>query len=299
MAMFGVKVKMLLKEEFVMPKEELEVQEFMTKKLKEIGIEIYPKANIVKYFNLDNERCIEIDNGVILKSEVVLVAVGREPNTNLDLQNAGIELRENMAIKINEQLETTNRKIYAIGDCNGRLLFTHAAGYQAKAVLNNLFVPKFLKLLGLYKKFTKGAVPSAFPWVTYTSPEVAHVGAYKSNLDISGITYRVYTTKLEHVDRAKAGNKEFEGFIQVIVGKNKWYKKGGKILGVTIVAPHAGELITEWVLAMENNLPVESIFDTVHAYPTLSELNPRGTFEYMSEKLTPFREKILKILFRI
>jgi pyruvate/2-oxoglutarate dehydrogenase complex dihydrolipoamide dehydrogenase (E3) component len=121
---------------------------------------------------------------------------------------------------------------------------------------------------------------------------VAHVGQYKNELDEKKIFYRAYTTQLESVDRARTSKINKEGFIQVIVGKK------GKILGVTIVSPHAGELITEWVLAMENGLPVDAIFNTVHAYPTLSELNPRGTFEYMSTKLTPFRTKILKLLFR-
>ncbi len=308
MAMFGVKVKMILKEEFVMAKEEAETRVFMTEKLKQMGIEMYAKANVVKVFAMgesDSEKCVEIDNGVILKSEEVLVCIGREFNTNnLSLENANVELNENKSVKVDELLKTTNKNVFAIGDCNGKMLFTHAAGYQAKAVLNNLFVPKFLKLFGMYKRFTKGATPTAFPWVTYTSPEVAHVGKYK--VDLEGIDYKIYTTKLEHVDRAKTGGKEEEGFIQVIVGtkrswnlfKNVFNLNGGKILGVTIVAPHAGELITEWVLAMENNLPVESIFNTVHAYPTLSELNPRGTFEYMSEKLTPFRAKLLKFLFR-
>jgi pyruvate/2-oxoglutarate dehydrogenase complex dihydrolipoamide dehydrogenase (E3) component len=300
MAMFGVRVRMILKEEFVMAKEEDVARRFMTEKLKRLGIEMYPSTSIKKVFELDGEKCIELENGLILKSEVVLVAVGREFNTNyLDLEKACVELNENKSIKINDRLQTTNKRVYAIGDCNGKMLFTHAAGYQAKAVLNNLFVPKFLKLFGLYKKFTKGALPTAFPWVTYTSPEVAHVGKYTSELDKEHIAYKVYTTKLEHVDRAKAGGKEEEGFIQVIVGKNGSFNGGGKILGVTIVAPHAGELITEWVLAIENNLPVEAIFNTVHAYPTLSELNPRGTFEYMSEKLTPMKIKLLKMLFKL
>lgn len=299
MAMFGTKVRMILKEEFVMAKEEDVTRKFMTEKLKSIGIEMYANANIKKVFEIDGEKCIELDSGLILKSEVVLVAIGREFNTDLDLQNAGIELNDNKSIKINDQLQTTNRKVYAIGDCNGKMLFTHAAGYQAKAVLNNLFVPNFLKLFGLYGKFTKGAVPTAFPWVTYTYPEVAHVGKYTIDLDKEKVPYKIYTTKLEHVDRAKAGGKEDEGFIQVIVGQNRWWQRGGKILGVTIVAPHAGELITEWVLAIENNLPVESIFNTVHAYPTLSELNPRGTFEYMSEKLSPRIIKYLKLFYKI
>lgn len=299
-ACFGTKVKMILKEEFVMSKEELETREFMTQKLKNLGIEIYPNANIQKVWE-DNQdgnvnKYIEIDNGVILKSEELLVAVGRELNLNLNLDKANIKFTER-GIEINDYLQTTNSRVYAIGDCNGKLMFTHAAGYQARAVLNNLFLPKVISFFLPFLK--KKAQPTAFPWVTYTFPEVAHVGEYQKDLENKKVEFKVYTTKLEHVDRAKAGGTSMEGFIQVLVGKNKWYKKGGKILGVTIVAPHAGELVTEWVLAIENNLPVEAIFNTVHAYPTLSELNPRGTFEYMSQKLTPIKSKILKIMFRL
>jgi pyruvate/2-oxoglutarate dehydrogenase complex dihydrolipoamide dehydrogenase (E3) component len=242
---FGTKVKMILKEEFVMSKEEKETREFMTEKLRSLGIEIYSNANIKKVFELDGEKCVELENGVILKSEELLVSVGRELNLDLDLVKGRVKFSE-QGIEINDYLQTSNKRVYAIGDCNGRLMFTHAAGYQARAVLNNLFVPKFISFFFPFLK--KKAKPNAFPWVTYTFPEVAHVGSYQSELELSKTDFKVYTTKLEHVDRAKAGGTEMEGFIQVLVGKNKLYRfknKGGKILGVTIVAPHAGELITE------------------------------------------------------
>ncbi len=293
---FGTRVKMILKEDLVMAREELETRQFMTEKLKKLGIEIFPNAEIKKVFELDGEKCVELENGIILKSEELLVAVGRDLNLDLALDKANIKFTER-GIEINDYLQTTNKRVYAIGDCNGKLMFTHAAGYQARAVLNNLFVPKFISFLMPWLK--KKAQPNAFPWVTYTFPEVAHVGSSQKDLVDMKIDFKSFTTRLEHVDRAKAGGTEAEGFIQVLVGKNKWYKRGGKILGVTIVAPHAGELITEWVLAMENNLPVESIFETVHAYPTLSELNPRGTFQYMSEKLTPLKSKMLRFLFKL
>ena len=286
LAMFGTKVKMILKEDFVMPKEEKATRVFMTEKLKSLGVDIYPSANIQKVFEMDGEKCIEIDNGVILKSEEVLLAIGREYNTNLDLEKSQIKYSLR-GIEIDDYLKTTNKKVYAIGDVNGKMLFTHAASYQAKAVLQNIFTPSLI----WWKK--KKSIPTAFPWVTYTYPEVAHVGKYTKNLTEDKVEYQEYITKLEHVDRAKTGKVDGEGFIQVLVGKK------GKIEGVTIVAPHAGELITEWVLAMENNLPVEAIFNTVHAYPTLSELNPRGTFEYMKEKLTPGAKRFLKFLFWI
>ena len=301
MSMFGVKIKMILKEDRIMPKEEKEIGDFMMQKMREsLGIEFYNFADIKEVYEreIEGQKIIHVDIGgdIILKAETLLVCVGRLFNTNIDLEKAGINYSPK-GIEIDQYLKTTNKKVYAIGDVNGFRLFTHAAGYQAKAALQNLIIPNWLsKILPFLKK---KSLPNAFPWVTYTYPEVAHVGNYKQDLDNEKIIYKEYITKLESVDRARTAKINEEGFIQVLVGKNKWYKSGGKILGVTIVAPHAGELITEWVLAMQNNLPVEAIFNTVHAYPTLSELNPRGTFEYMSEKLTPFRSKLLRLLFRI
>ncbi len=286
-SMFGTKVKMVLKEEFVMAKEEPVTREFMTTQLQKLGVEIFKKGEVQKVLEIDGKSCVELQNGVILKSDILMLAVGRQFNSDIDLEKAGIKIGTRKEIIIDEYLQTSNRRVYAIGDVNGKMLFTHAAGYQAKAVLQNLLVPRIF----WWKK--KKSVPTAFPWVTYTYPEVAHVGKYIKDLEDNKINFKEYITKLEHVDRAKTGKVEEEGFIQVLVG-NK-----GKIEGVTIVAPHAGELITEWVLAMEYNLPVESIFNTVHAYPTLSELNPRGTFQYMKEKLTPTNKKLLKFLFWI
>lgn len=287
MAMFGVKVKMILKEDRIMPKEEMEIGEFMMKQMEEkLGIEFYTFADIKKIDQTKSETKIILSSGLEVTGEKVLVCIGRTFNTNLSLDKASVKYSER-GIEINEYLQTSNKNIYAIGDVNGFRLFTHAAGYQAKAALQNLIVPKIFPFL------KKKSIPQAFPWVTYTYPEVAHVGNYKKELNDQKIYFKEYVTPLESVDRAKTAKIQKDGFISVLVGKK------GKILGVTIVAPHAGELITEWVLAMENNLPVEAIFNTVHAYPTLSELNPRSTFEYMNEKLTPFKIKILKLLFKM
>lgn len=286
-AMFGTKIKMILKEDRIMPREEPEIGEFMKVKMKELGIEIFDRADVKEVFERNGNVLVSLQSGIILESEVLVVATGRNFNTDLDLKNAGVELGERKEVKINDYLQTTNKKIYAIGDCNGFRLFTHAAGYQAKAAIKNMSVPSWLPF------FKQKSIPDAFPWVTYTYPEVAHVGAYKKDLIDKNITHDVYTTNLEAVDRAQTSKVKKEGFIQVIVGRR------GKILGVTIVSPHAGELITEWVLAMSNNLKVEAIFNTVHAYPTLSELNPRGTFEYINKNQNKFKFKLLKLLFKL
>jgi pyruvate/2-oxoglutarate dehydrogenase complex dihydrolipoamide dehydrogenase (E3) component len=286
-AMFGTKIKVVLREDRIMPKEEANIGQFMKEKMHDdLEIEFYEISEVREVFDKNVKMHVNIGNGVILESEVLFVATGRQFNSDLDLANAKIEMDERRAIKINDYLQTTNRNVFAIGDVNGFRLFTHAAGYQAKAAIQNMIVP------GIFGFMKKKSIPLGFPWVTYTYPEVAHVGMYKKELDEKKFQYKSYTTNLESVDRAKTSKVSRDGFIEVIVGKK------GKILGVTIVAPHAGELITEWVLAIENNLPVDAIFNTVHAYPTLSELNPRSTFEYMNEKLTPFKSRLLRLLFK-
>jgi pyruvate/2-oxoglutarate dehydrogenase complex dihydrolipoamide dehydrogenase (E3) component len=298
-ASFGVPVYILQREEKLMFKEELSVGEFLQKTLENLNIKVYTNAE-VKNVGIENGeykinfiRTAEKEVESLDCAEIFLSA-GRLPNVNLDLEKAEVKYT-NRSIEINEFLETSTKNIYAIGDVNGKLPFTHAAGYQARAALQNMLIPRWVnfiyKIFG--KNLKKNFSPNAFPWVTYTYPEVAHVGKYKKDLENEKIFFEEFTTKLESVDRALTSKTHEDGFIQVLVGKK------GKILGVTIVSPFAGELITEWVLAIENNLRVEKIYETVHAYPTLSELNVRGTFEYMGRKVNKLNSFFAKILFKI
>ena len=299
--LLGSKVSIIQRESTLMSREEKEVSDFMKAQLTGMGIKVYTNTNILEVKNASNEISIKFEEvssdtnnleveKLSVEREVLgshmFVATGRAFNTEIGLENANIKYSKK-GIEIDDYLKTTNKNVYAIGDVNGKMLFTHAAGYQAKAVLQNLFTPGLLFFL------KKKSLPEAFPWVTYTYPEVAHVGAYTRDLDMQKVKYKNYITPLESVDRARTGKVHKDGFIQILVGG------GGKILGVTIVSPSAGELITEWVLAIQYKLPVEAIYNTVHAYPTLSELNPRGTFAYMSEKLSPSVQKIVKIIFKV
>jgi pyruvate/2-oxoglutarate dehydrogenase complex dihydrolipoamide dehydrogenase (E3) component len=295
-ANFGTKVTMVQREKRLMSKEEPQVGDFMRATLETMGVKIYTNTNI-KNVTYNEESQVKVvfdlldDKGNVMReervlSEVIFVSTGRKYNTALGLEAAKVSY-SGKGIEINDYLETSNKKVYAIGDVNGKMLFTHAAGYQAKAVLQNMLMPKIFNFL------KKKSLPEAFPWVTYTYPEVAHVGAYTRDLELKKIYYKQYITKLESVDRARTSETHEDGYIQILVGKKS------KILGVTIVSPMAGELITEWTLAMQHGLPVEAIYNTVHAYPTLSELNPRGTFEHMQQKLNSPFIFILKYLFKI
>ncbi len=295
-ASFGVAVTILQRENGVMFKEEPEVGGFIQKQLENFGIKIIMNADIKNAEVRDGKYLLFYskigEEGIAesLEFSQVFVSAGRIPNVNIGLENANIKYT-NRSIEIDEYLQTSNKNIYAIGDVNGKLPFTHAAGYQAKAALQNMIVPSWVSFFS--KKFKKTFSPTAFPWVTYTYPEVAHVGKYKKDLDLEEVKYEIFTTKLESVDRALTSQTHEDGFIQVLVGKK------GKILGVTIVFPFAGELITEWVLAIENDLSIDKIYNTVHAYPTLSELNVRGTFEYMGRKVNGFNSFLARLFFKL
>lgn len=294
-ASFGVDVSILQREETLMFKEELEVGLLLESQLESLGIKIHKNVNIKNAEVDDGKYVLSFSKGVDekidqLQFDEIFVSAGRIPNVDMDLENAEVKYT-NRSIEINEYLQTSNKNIYAIGDVNGKLPFTHAAGYQARAALQNMIVPNWLSFF--YKKSKKTFSPVAFPWVTYTYPEVAHVGRSKKDLDLEKVFYEEFTTKLESVDRAITSKTHEDGFIKVLVGKK------GENTGVTIVSPFAGELITEWVLAIENNLPVSKIYETVHAYPTLSELNVRGTFEYMSRKVNKLNSFFARLFFKL
>ncbi len=206
----------------------------------------------------------------------ILVALGRAPNIDgLDLEAAGVKYHRR-GVTVNSYLQTSNRRIYAIGDVAIPFQFTHMAEASAAiAVQNALFFR------------TKKLDPAIVPWCTYTSPELAHVGLSEKQATEQGITYQSYIHQMGMVDRARLDG-ETEGFAQLLVGKK------GKILGATIVAAHAGDLLGEIVLAMQNKLPVGALSAVIHPYPTQGEAVKRAASGYLKEKLTPRVAKMMR-----
>ena len=177
-------------------------------------------------------------------------------------------------------MRTTQKRIFAIGDVGSPLQFTHAAGYQASIVIRNI----------LFKLPAKVDY-RAFPWVVYTTPEIAQVGLSVESAKAEGANILQYD--FNDNDRAIA-EKETEGFINVAVGKK------GKILGVTIVASHAGELLTPWTLAIQNNLHIKQMAGFIAPYPTLSEAHKRIAGSYFTSMLFSKKtRKIVSILMRL
>lgn len=192
----------------------------------------------------------------------LLLAVGRKPNIgDLGLEAAGIKF-ERTGISVDDGLVTSNRKVFAIGDCIGGLQFTHVANYHAGIVIRRA-------LFQLPAKVNKGVIP----WVTYTDPELAHVGLTEEQAKAAGHDVKVLRWPLHENDRAQA-ERATEGLVKVIVGKK------GRILGASIVGHNAGELIQMWSLAISQKLKIKAMTDWISPYPTLTEVNKRAAYRY-------------------
>ena len=172
---------------------------------------------------------------------------------------------------VNDRLQTTNSRIYAAGDICMRYKFTHAADAAARIVIQNAL------FLGRKKLSTL-----TIPWCTYTDPEIAHVGLSEHDAQEQKIPLDVFFKPLREVDRAIADGEE-EGFVKVLARKGT-----DKILGATIVARHAGEMISEITLAMVSNLGLGTIATVIHSYPTQAEAIKHVADAYNRTRLTPF-----------
>jgi len=211
-----------------------------------------------------------------LTVDEILVSVGRIPNIdNLNLEAANIDYHKK-GVTVDDQLVTTNENVFAAGDVAQKYQFTHTADATARIVLQNALFP------GPKKKLSNLVVP----WSTYTDPEVAHVGMYESDAKEQGIKVETFVQSIGDVDRGKTDG-ELEGFVKVHV------KKGtDKILGATIVASHAGEMINELTLAMTAEIGLKTLATVIHPYPTQSEAIKKIADAYNRTRMTPLVEKI-------
>ena len=246
----------------LMGREDHDVAEVITEKFKKDGIKVLTNHKAVKFTNTDAGKVLhcETENGPVeIPFDEVLVAVGRKANSDgMNLEKLGIKLRRNGTIETDEYLRTAVPNIFACGDIAGPYQFTHTASHQAWfATVNALF--------GFAKKFKVDY--RVIPWATFTAPEVARVGISESEAKEKNLDYEVTRYGIDDLDRAIADG-EAHGFVKVITPKGK-----DKVLGVTIVGHHAGELIAEYVLAMKYNIGLNKILGTIHLYPSFAEAN--------------------------
>ena len=244
----------------IMIREDAEVSERVTRRFRAEGIAVLTNHKARQFLVEDGEKILVAEHegrDVRIPFDAVLVAVGRVAN----LQGYGLEeigVGASRTVDTNAFLQTNYPNIYAAGDVAGPFQFTHTAAHQAwYAAVNALFDP--------FRKFK--ADYAVIPWATFTEPEVARVGLNEQEAKEKGIPYEVSRYDLDDLDRAIA-DSEAHGFVKVLTVPGK-----DRILGVTLVGEHAGDLIAEYVLAMKHGIGLNKILGTIHIYPTLAEAN--------------------------
>jgi len=287
----GTHVTMIQRGDQLLPREDRDVAEFLERRLINEGVRIIKNANAravaitdagkVALEFLDQQSAQMAERTFF--ADALLVAIGRSPNLqSLDLKSAGVDVNER-GVRVTDYLQTSQRHIYAVGDVIGPFLFTHMADAQARVVVRNILMPfQFLRQKMDY---------SVVPWCTYSDPEVAHVGLGEKGAWQERIDYDLFVVSLADVDRAVVESEE-AGFAKILTAKGS-----DKILGATIVAPHAGDLLHEFVLAMNAKIGLGKIASMIHAYPTFAELARKAADKYNKTRLTPRAKKIFTWLY--
>jgi len=282
-ARLGVRVTILNQSRQLLGKEDADVAAFVQERLEEEGIVVVNNAKVESCRQSGNE--IEIRYaGSKLAVSALLLAAGRTPNVDdLGLEKAGVRGSKG-GVMTNNYLQTTQPHIYAAGDIVGPYQFTHMADYHARIVVRNILMP--LQLLRQKIDY------SVVPWCTFVDPEVARVGWNETEAKKRNVEFDVVRQDFAQIDRAVVESQE-AGFAKILL------KRGtDKILGATVVAEHAGELIHEFVLAMKHGIGLGKIAATIHVYPTFSEVARKAGDQYSKTRLTPFAKKLFAWLYR-
>ncbi len=253
----------------ILPRDEPEAAELVRTRLRDEGIALYENAKLLDPSRGESGVSATIETAMAQTPVIashVLVAAGRRPNIeNLGLEAAGVKTGPK-GIEVDSRLRTSNRRIFALGDVAGGPQFTHIAGYHGGIFIRNA-------LFGLPAKVDYAALP----WVTYLDPEVAHVGMTEAEARKNQRRVTTISESFEEIDRARA-EKRTEGFIKLVL-------EGSKVLGVTIVGPHAGEMISLWGLVISGKVPLSAVASMIAPYPTLAEISKRAAGAYYKPKI--------------
>ncbi|MBA2114177.1 mercuric reductase [Bremerella alba] len=272
-SLLGSQVTLLGRSLHLLPKEDEDAGSLIAQAMQRDGVDIQNGMTDLKVESGEPIHLSWKANGESRQATVdqLLLATGRQPNVeNLNLEAVGVDYSDK-GVQVNDRLQTTNNNIFAAGDICSPYQFTHAADFMARAVIQNaLFFGR--------KRWTDLVIP----WCTYTTPEVAHVGLSEHQAKEKGVAIDTYLQHFADIDRAILEG-ETEGFVKVHV------KKGtDKIVGATIVAPSAGEMISEITLAMTHGLGLSKVGSTIHPYPTQTEAIRKLGDQYSRTRLTPW-----------
>jgi len=274
----GTKVTLIQRSGQILSKEDQDLADIVQQVLAAEGINFEMNTAIVRVKDLGSEREVVVKKQsgetLSLKAESILVAMGRAPNiAGLGLEKIGVPF-DHKGIKVNNYLKTSHKHIYAAGDVIGGYQFTHVAGYEGGVVLSNA-------IFHLPKKANYTHVP----WCTYTHPELAGIGMNEKSAKAAGIDYSVWSEEFNDNDRGLSEG-ESVGRIKLLLDSKE------KPLGIQILGPHAGELLSEWVAIMNGNVGLSKIASAIHPYPTLSEINKKVVGSVFSQKI--FSDRVRK-----
>jgi pyruvate/2-oxoglutarate dehydrogenase complex dihydrolipoamide dehydrogenase (E3) component len=289
-ARFGSQVSLFEQMGHILLREDTDAADIVQAQMKMDGVSFVFDSKVTGVERRGNEKVIhyEMNGGMKeLAVDEILVGIGRAPNVEgLGLETVGVKYDTKNGVKVNARLQTTNPKIYAAGDICFPFKFTHTADAMAQIVIQNALFPH---PLGLGYASTDSLI---IPWCTYTEPEVAHVGMYESDAKAKGIDVDTFTFKLAEVDRAILDGEE-DGFARVHV------KKGtDRLVGATIVAAHAGEMISELTVVMKAGKGLSAIAGTIHPYPTQAEVIKKVANAWRKTTLSEGKKKMLSKWFK-
>jgi pyruvate/2-oxoglutarate dehydrogenase complex dihydrolipoamide dehydrogenase (E3) component len=273
----GTRVSVVQRSGQILSREDKDMADEVMQTLASEGVVFYLNASVLRARDSGREREILIkyrDGEVSLKAERTLVALGRDPNVEgLNLDDIGVEY-DKKGIKVDGRLRTTRKHIFAAGDVTGKFQFTHAAGYEGGIVVTNAVF-----------RLPRKTNYTFLPWCTYTDPELASIGMNEKRAKEAGLEYSIYTEAFKDNDRSLAQGERV-GKIKLILDKDE------KPLGVQILGPQAGELLSEWVAIFNGKVKLSTLASSVHPYPTLGEINKRVAGNYFSPKI--FSERVRK-----
>ena len=268
----------------VLPRDDAESSAVVAESLLADGISLELGAGVKQVERRDGATVVTMErDGLVteLETDAVLIATGRRANfAALNLEAAGV-VTEPSGVQVNNRCRTNRRHIYASGDATGRYQFTHMSEHMSKVAVTNMLT-----------KFPMKIDAAHVPWVTFTDPEVAHVGRSAAELEESGRRFRTYRFPYSKIDRAVT-DSESRGHIKVYARE-----RDGRIYGADVVGTAAGELISEYAVAMRNGVTLRKLADTIHPYPTYSLGARRAADQWYVQKYSPRLVKLLQFVFR-
>ncbi len=283
-ARFGSRVTVLEAADRVLAQDDPDAAGVVANALRRDGVELLTAAEVARVERRGDERRVSYRSGGEMRevtADALLVATGRTPNVEgLGLEAAGVA-HGKKGVEVDDRMRTTNPRIYAVGDIASRLHFTHLADAQARMVVQNALF------------FGRGRNSDlVVPWCTYTTPELAHVGLTASEAAERGEEVETITIPMEEVDRARL-NEDTDGFLRIYLRRGS-----DRILGATLVAEHAGDIISQITAAMTNGLGLSGLGRTIFPYPTEAEVIRKAADAHRRKKLTPTAKRAFELFFR-